>query len=221
MHRLFATTFAFVVATLLVNAQDQPDAPGARAEDTPAGQVIMEFVGQVQNFATAPPTSHQFGYLSYVRGLDDIFTGSPNNEQTARFTFYNTTTTLSVVNNGPIRVITREGQMTVYLRGAGADFATPESFRSGNPVQSSKLRHVVVLNTTSNAFTTTFEHVVTAAPEFSFDGREVRLGRMGDRFRSVISGQNNVAGATPSAWIAGYAVSTSRQDGMPSIWNAR
>jgi hypothetical protein len=52
---------------------------GARGDvrlKSSVGDVPFELVGQVQNIPGTPPTSLQFGYLSAIEGLDDIFTTS-------------------------------------------------------------------------------------------------------------------------------------------------
>ena len=58
-------------------------------------ELVFELVGEVTNFATPPPfgSSIQYGYLTKVRGIDDVFSGSPHNETTALFTFFNEATT--------------------------------------------------------------------------------------------------------------------------------
>lgn len=167
----------------------------------------MEFVGQV--VSPTPATSNQFGYLTYLRGVEDLFTGPVQNAQTARFTFFNETTTISVLNHGPLRIVTREGTTTVYQQGAGADFAHPDSFRAGTPIQTSTLRHVVVINTTNNSFTTMFENVVTRVSPLETDGLEVELGKVGDMFRTTVLGQT-VLPAPPNGWIYGFAAGLTR-----------
>jgi len=167
----------------------------------------MEFVGQVVN--PTPATSNQFGYLTYLRGIDDLFTGPAHNAQTARFAFFNETTTVSVLNHGPLRIITREGTTTIYQQTAGADFASPDSFRAGIPIQTSRLRHVVVLNTTNNSFTTMFENVVTLVSSVETESLEVGLGKAGDMFRITVLGQI-VPPIPPNGWIYGFATGLAR-----------
>jgi hypothetical protein len=167
----------------------------------------MEFIGQVVN--STATSSNQFGYLTYLRGVEDLFTGPVQNAQTARFTFFNETTTIGVVNHGPLRIVTREGTTTVYQQLAGADFASPDSFRAGIPIQKSTLRHVVVINTTNNSFTTLFENVVTRVSPGEIDGLEVQLGKVGDMFRITILGQT-VPPIPPNGWIYGFAAGFAR-----------
>src|SRR5205823_101620 len=56
-------------------------------------EIVFECVGQVTNFAATPSaplgTSKQYGYLTTVRGIDNVFSGSPHNETTAVLTFFN------------------------------------------------------------------------------------------------------------------------------------
>ena len=162
----------------------------------------MEFVGQVVN--PTPATSNQFGYLTYLRGVDQLFSGPDQGANTARFTFFNETNTVSVLNHGPLRIITREGTTTIYLSG-GADFANPDSFRAGTPLQTSQLRHVVVLNTTDNSFTTIFENVITSVSGVHVVDGVIQFGRVGQMFRTTVLGQI-VAPIPPNGWIAGFAV---------------
>ena len=55
-------------------------------------KIAFEFVGQVTNFAPIPAaplgTSNQYGYLTVVRGIDNVFSGSPHSETTASLTFF-------------------------------------------------------------------------------------------------------------------------------------
>jgi hypothetical protein len=172
-------------------------------------QTWMEFVGQVVN--PTPTTSNQFGYLTFLRGVDQLFIGDVVSAEHARFTFFNETTTVSVLNHGPLRIITREGTTTVYLSAGGSSFANPDSFRSGTPVQTSQLRHVVIINLTDNSFTTLFENIVTGVSRVDVDDRALRLGRVGQMFTTTIFGQI-IAPIPPNGWIAGFAVGVVRPE---------
>jgi hypothetical protein len=184
-------------------------------DDTPlrvnlnVDQTWMEFVGQVVN--PSATTSNQFGYLTFLRGVDHMFIGDIVSAENARFTFFNETTTVSVLNHGPLRIITREGTTTVYLSAGGSSFANPDSFRAGTPVQTSQLRHVVIINLTDNSFTTRFEHVVTGVARVEVDDRVLRLGRVGQMFTTTIFGQI-IAPIPPNGWIAGFAVGVVRPE---------
>jgi hypothetical protein len=108
--------------------------PGTRSDHvTKVRDLTLEIVGQVQNSApgVSPATSIQYGYVSDLLGLP-IFKADPQNEATALFTFYTETITNRVINNGPIRVINREGTVTIYSDpSANGSFANPDSFRDG------------------------------------------------------------------------------------------
>src|SRR5262245_60534504 len=67
--------------------------------------VSVEVVGAV--FNASPASSIQYGYLTFVNGLDSVFGGSPQNETTALLTFFSDTSTSRVINNGPLRVVNR------------------------------------------------------------------------------------------------------------------
>lgn len=75
------------------------------------GDVSMEVVGAVLN--ASPSASIQYGYLSFVSGLDNVFSGSPQNETTALLTFFSDTQTVRVINNGPLRVVKGPGQFVI------------------------------------------------------------------------------------------------------------
>jgi hypothetical protein len=169
------------------------------------GQVFMELVGQVLN--PTATTSLQFGYITFLRGVDGIFTTATPSEQTALLTFFNETTTHSIINVGPMRTIVREGTMTLYAKTTPSDFANPDSFRSGMVVQVSRLRHTVIINTTTNAFITVFENEIVDIAPFLLRGVLVRIGQPQETFRLTLSGQIP-SPVPPSGWIAGFAEGT-------------
>jgi hypothetical protein len=162
-----------------------------------------EVVGQVLN--PSPSQSLQYGYLNLVPGIDRITmsNGVAVSEATALFTFFNDTATERVINNGPIRVVDRTGTGAIYLGSGNATFGTPDSFRSGTPVQTYRLRHQVVIDTSTGYFTTTFEITITSVQSFQIDGEPHRLGHQGGVYRLNVSGK--LASPTPSAYIAGAA----------------
>src|SRR5439155_5818789 len=141
---VLATIAALVMLPASVCSED-------RASE--AGEVQFELVGQV--FNPSPTTSIQYGYLTFINGLSDIapiFNPGPQNETTAVFTFFNDTATERVINNGPIRIINRVGTTTIYFNpSANATFVVPNSFQNGVPVQTSVLRHQVVIDTVTGA----------------------------------------------------------------------
>src|SRR5262245_38850234 len=95
-----------------------------------AADVRLELIGQVSNSPTgvAPATSTQYGYLSYVLGLP-VFRSEPADETTALYTFYAQATTIRVLPDGPLRIITRVGTFTVYRHPTlSSNFDDPSSF---------------------------------------------------------------------------------------------
>lgn len=168
-----------------------------------ADDVSMELVGQVINSGTS---SFQFGYLSYINGIDTatLFSGAVQSEATALFSFYNDTTTRRVINNGPIRVIDRDGTSTVYFNAApDGNFANPGSFADGTPVLAANLRHQVIIDTLTGAFTATFVLTVTSNESFWLGDKTFRLGKVGQKLRLTFVGHLN-APAPPAGHIAGF-----------------
>ena len=167
------------------------------------GQVLYEIIGQVINFT--PSTSTQFGYYTYIKGLDELFAGAPEDETTAWFTFHRETTNVRVTANGPLRIISREGTTTVYLNAAPAgNFSDPDSFRAGAPIQSSTLRQQVIVDTITQTFTVVNQDTITSSSPFSVNGRNYQIGKTGDVFRTTKNG--HLSGPIPSGHFAGYSV---------------
>lgn len=170
--------------------------------------IAMELIGQVTNPTST--TSFQCGYLSYVNGIDSpIFAGSPQNETTALLTFYADNVTTRVTNNGSIRIINRQGSMAIYFDSIpNGNFANPDTFRDGQTVMTADLRHQVIVDTITGAFTAVFVLTVTSKDPFVFDGRLLRMGKVGDKLRLTFHGHLN-SPAPPSGYIAGYIVGSS------------
>jgi hypothetical protein len=198
--------FAVVLAASTTVALGQGTTRSVRSHDvTKLRDVRFELVGQVQSSApgVSPATSIQYGYLSDLGGLP-IFKAGPENESTALFTFYTDTTTSRVIDNGPIRVINREGTLTIYSDlTAGASFANPDSFRDGTPVVVAGLRQQVIVDTTTGGFTARNLNTIVSTRRFDGPSGTLQLGKTGDRFETIISGHVNAAGP-PSAYMAGY-----------------
>ena len=170
-----------------------------------ADGVSMELVGQVNN---AGASSFQFGYLTYINGIDTatIFSGTPQNETTALFSFHNDTTTRRVIDNGPMRIIDRDGTSTIYLNTVpDGDFANPASFTDGTPVLAASLRHQVIIDTVTGSFTATFVLTVTSNESFSLGDENFRLGKVGQTLRLTFIGHLNTP-APPAGHIAGFVV---------------
>jgi hypothetical protein len=175
-------------------APASPDSPAAGASDR-----TIELIGSVLNTGS---TSAQYGYISSIDGMAGIFAGSPQNETTALLTFYSDTTTLRVINNGPLRIVNREGTMTVYRHDqANGDFAHPDSFRAGTPVMVATLRHQVILDTVTNQFTTVFINTITSSVAFTIAGRHYDLGKPGEMFRTTVFGRPSTSG--PGQYVIG------------------
>ena len=175
---------------------------------TEDARLVYELVGQVTN--PTPTTSTQYGYFTYVRGVGTPFSALPAGEATARFTFFREATTVSVLNNGPLRVISRVGTTTVYFNDVpGASFASPDSFRAGQPIQTSTVEQQVVLDTTSAVFTVVNVETITDVAPFTLDGVTTVLGAPGERLRTVKQGRNNTA-APPNGWFGGYTLGVKR-----------
>jgi hypothetical protein len=194
---LVAVSVALIAATGGLTAAAHEQGP-AKVD------VDLELIGQVINSApgVTPATSAQYGYVSQ---LDDV-AGWPN-ESAAVLTFYTDTTTNRVVNNGPLRIVSRTGRLTIYHDpSANGNFANPESFRDGTPVLTAVVRQQVILNTLTGAFTAHNVNTITSRSPFELGNDRVLLGRFGGQFQTVISGQLATA-APPSAYMSGYTSS--------------
>ena len=171
--------------------------------------IVFEFVGQVTNFAPTSSaqlgSSNQYGYLSTVRGINNVFSGTPHNETTAKLTFFNEVTTTQMMSDGPLRIIDRDGTTTIYLNSAPADFNNPDSFRSGVPVQTSILHQQAIVDTAGVTFTAVFSNTILSTSTFSIGGTSFRLGQQGQAWRATVTGQLN-ATPPPTGHFAGYAV---------------
>jgi hypothetical protein len=168
----------------------------------------LEFVGQFQNSppGVTPPTHVHYGYVSYIRGLS-AFQGAAQNETTALFTFSGPATTPRVIANGPLRIVTRLGTLTIYRDPSpDGDFARPASFRDGTPVLVAQFRQQVVTDTVTGSFTTFHQNTIVSTRRFVAGRGNVQLGRVGQRFRTFFNGHLTMPGP-PSGYIGGYGVS--------------
>ena len=203
---VLGAAIAVALAASTTVALAQGTSRSVRSHDATKGRhMSFELVGQVQSSApgVSPATSIQYGYLSNVGGLP-LFEGEPQNESTALLSFYTDTTTSRVINNGPIRVINREGTMTIYSDPTGdGSFASPDTFRDGTPVLVAGLLQQVIVDTTTGGFTAQNVNTILSTSPFQGPSGTLQLGRAGDRFRTIISGHVNAPGP-PSAYMAGY-----------------
>jgi hypothetical protein len=203
--RTMSATFLAAVFTLAT--MSVPVFPQSKSSNA-VGDVVFELVGQVVN--PSPTTSFQYGYLSYVNaisGLEPAFNPGPQNETTALFTFFSDISTVErVIINGPLRIINRVGTTTIYLDTTpNGDFANPDSFRDGLPVQTSELRLQFILDTLTGSFTVTSVNTITSGGFFHLGDHNILLGKAGQKFRTTFIGHPNTPGP-PAAYLAGFAV---------------
>jgi hypothetical protein len=190
-----------VLAATLVVVAVAPASPGTHGSG--GNEAGLELIGAVLNAGTS---SAQYGYISTLNGIPGIFDGAPQNETRALLTFYSDTTTVRVVNNGPLRIVNREGTLRVFLdEKPNGDFAVPDSFRDGTPVMTATLRHQVILDTTTSQFTTVFVNTITQTTRFVLGGRPVELGKQGQTFRTIVLGRPSTSGPGQFV-IAGYTM---------------
>jgi hypothetical protein len=203
---LVASTLALGGSTEAVAFRSGGELTGARVRQIRA--LSFEFVGQFQNSApgVTPPTHVHYGYVSYIRGLS-VFTGSTQNESTALFTFSADAATPRVLADGPLRVVTRVGRLTIYRDPKpDGDFAKPASFRDGTPVLVARFRQQVVNDTVTGSFTTFHQNTIVSTRPFRVGRGSIELGRAGATFRTFFAGHGNMPGP-PSGFFGGYAVS--------------
>ena len=194
--------WSLALAQAPLHAQDE----GATRAKTPKGDLAMELIGQVLNVPMTP-ISNQYGYLSFIDGIDRVFTSTPHDETTARFSFNTAATTTQVINNGQLRIVDRTGSTTIYLDEVpNGDFAVPSTFADGHPVLTMSLRQQVILDLSENTFTTLNINTVTSVNAFDMNEQRFRLGKVGDQFRTFISGRGNTTGTPAGFVIAGYTV---------------
>jgi hypothetical protein len=202
---LLGSAVAIVVASLAAAGHASKSAVRMQRE------LAFELVGQFVNSpaGVTPQTHTHYGYLASVRGITSV-RATPPDEATALFTFYADATTVRVVANGPLRVITRSGRFTIYRDPAtNGTFSRPETFRDGTPVLAATFRQEVVLNSITGTFTTFHQNTIVSSRPFRAGGRNVQLGRRGDRFTAALNGHVNMPGP-PSGFFGGYAVSAAR-----------
>jgi len=204
-HQLLALAVLALLTCRVIAAQDQPVLIPI-SEDHPS----LEFVGQFINSGTS---SQQFGYLSNIRGLNRIFTGTTQNETTAMFTFFTQATTVSTITNGSVRVVHRVGTTTIYFNpNPAGDFNNPSSFQQGTPISVSNYGQQVVVDLVTGSFTTAHLNDITATTPFWLNRVQYQLGQVGRSFRTHYLGHANSPGLLPSGWFGGYAVGVDKKD---------
>ncbi len=198
--------FAMLVVLTCGSMAAQDDAVQVHIRED---QPVLEFVGQ---FINSGSSSQQFGYVSNIKGLSPIFSGTLQNETTAMFTFFTQATTVRVIANGPLRIINRVGTTTIYFNpNPAGDFANPSSFRLGVPILVSGYTQQVVSDTITGAFTTVHLNTITATSVFSLGGVGWQLGHVGGSFRTNYSGHANAPALLPNGWFGGYAVGVDKK----------
>jgi hypothetical protein len=164
--------------------------------ERPAAAILWEYVGQVINGgAGGPQASVQFGNLA----------GSPCAAPDAALTFYTEAMTTRSTTNGPLRTVTRTGTTRIYLAAAPGDFASPETFKTGTLVQTSRLEQQVILDTTTGAFTVLNVNTVTPGGTKAAGWTCPDLLRPGARIRTELRGHLNAPGSAPTGWFGGFA----------------
>lgn len=191
MHRIprhiFIATALVGVACVAMAASSQAHPPGTG--------VLWEAVGQVINGgAGGPSASLQFGQLL----------GTSCAPPDAALSFYTEATTTRSTANGPLRIVDRTGTTSVYLARAPGDFASPETFRTGTLVQTSRLEQQVILDTSTGAFTVLNVNTVTAGGTAPSGWTCPEVLRPGARMRTELRGHLNSPGATPTGWFGGF-----------------
>ena len=206
-YRLVGVLTAVLVASAAAISATRHDALRA-AGVTQIRQLSFEFVGQFQNSpaGVAPATHSHYGYLSYIRGVP-AFRASPESETTAVFTFFADASTVRVIVDGPLRIVTRVGKLTIYRDpSTNGDFDQPETFRDGARILVGEFTQQVVNNTVTGSFTTFHRVRITSTQPFQAGRRKLQLGRVGQTFRIAFSGQGNMPGP-PSGYFGGYGIS--------------
>jgi hypothetical protein len=181
-------------------------AQSVTAKDTDGPNTISaELIGQVYN--PSPTVGAQYGYISYLKGIDAAAITGPGgalSERTALLTFYSHTITERVINNGPTRVIDRKGEITLYLDTTPeGDFSHPDTLRQGVAVMAAALRHQEVVDTLTGAFTAHFDCTIARNEPFALNGATYRLGKPGQHFEITVIGHLNQQ-APPSGYMAGF-----------------
>ena len=168
----------------------------SKRPERPAPTILWEYVGQVINGGSGGPSaSVQFGNLL----------GSPCTTPDAALTFYTEATTTRTTPNGPLRIIDRTGTTTVRLAPAAGDFASPETFRAGALIQTSRLEQQVIFDTSTGAFTVLNVNTVSSGGAAPSGWTCPELLRPGARIRTELRGHANTPGSTPTGWFGGFS----------------
>jgi hypothetical protein len=209
--RIFTALYAGLCITLLFGSQslNAQQGQGGRVISIREDRPDLNFVGQFISFATG---SDQFGYLSKIEGISNVFNSTTvKDEGTAMFTFVNHALNVQVVNNGPLRAVSRKGTTTIYYHPeGGANFADPASFAVGIPIQASDYDQLVMIDpSVSFPFLTTHLNTITSTESFVLNGEMLRLGHEHGAWRTHYLGLQNVGTSPVTGYFLGYAVGVS------------
>jgi len=166
----------------------------------PAG-INLEYIGQ--GLVVSAAEVYQYGYFTHVAGVENVFSAAPNTASNAFFTFLNELSTTRVTENGPLRIVDREGTATIYLNPAGgANFEDPASFSTGTPVLTAALRHQVILDTlNNNTIIVNFDLTITATEIFTVGEIKHRLGQPGQKLTWTAYGRPNTSATQPGQFV--------------------
>ena len=217
---------ALLAATLFIGsgqstwgAAGEPDRLKVEIE---TGHVVLEVVGQVNNFAATPDaplgSSQQFGYVSHLEGIDTVFTDANpanQNETTATLTFFTDVKTVRVTPHGPFSIVVREGTTTFYGNTIPASFSTPASFQAGEPILTSTIRQQVVVDAAEKTFTVVNVNTIVHTVPFVLGEETIRIGARGDMIRTTLMGVLRARDGVPppTGHFAGSGVGIERHGG--------
>jgi len=200
------------------------DAGTAAVINMEPGQVMLEFVGQMVEGSTTVPSSNQFGFLSFIRGLKAIFmTDSPPFDRTtAKFGFVTRATTTREIANGPLVVITREGVTRISF--TPCPLCLSPTVGITNPylsipvflIQTSRLRQQVIIDNDTRSFSVVSINTITETRPFNLGGTQFQLGQVGQIFRTSLTGQLDPVRQT-EGHFAGHAVGVANSNVVSSV----
>ena len=211
-----------LVACLLLVAISNPGICTAQQEvaAAPTGLRAFDYVGRV---IQQGDDFHTFGYLTYIRGLDDALLFSDpehRNEKTARFTFYSKTKLTSRAVVGNLFNVNLSGGLIVYVREPQpqATFEGAEAYKhfQATPIAFNEVhgQSIITITTPNGGINTAhLEGKQLQTPAFSIGGKTYRFGRADNYFKYSHTGAGKRTKPEPieaEIWIAGQAVSHGR-----------
>jgi hypothetical protein len=175
-----------------------------------------EYLGEVDQDGDS---LRYFGYLTAIArlGVAKLFTGTPHDEGSARFTYFGTAKLISRAVRAGVFTIDAVGTIQYrFSNHGGADFSDPATFRQGTLIASDKVTFHDVLSVT--APNTGLPNVTAAltrtrAPQFTLDGTPMRFGHVGMLAKSSATGLGTKLDPKPKAhltlageaWVTGSA----------------